>query len=169
MITSNQIPSPSIAEKLGKSREAVRMTSSIEFQLNPSAFLINQLISRGIGRCCTDDFYRPKLLELIPDFVQALSLDNLKAVAVYRFGTHEEKDKILEVFKKSIESPLFLEQYQRAMKATQQALTMISESDKPFKKSIALGEADDQLRRVLDVYYQAEKQKPYYLEDEYPQ
>ncbi len=113
-------PNKALAKEMIKSskkykKEVKQICQNDSFYQDPIAHLINEMISRGVGRCRSDDFARAEVMEKIPGLVEkATSSEYLKEFAITHYKDHPKKAEILKIFEESLETDQFKKDLQAA-------------------------------------------------------
>ncbi|MDP1608437.1 MAG: hypothetical protein Q8L98_03875 [Chlamydiales bacterium] len=135
------------------------LDSNLSFERDPTSFMIDEMIDRGLGMCMTNDSTRARIMSRIPHFIKsATSINYLKEFAkdffVYGYCgvlfTDEEK---LEVFETSLNNERFLKQLEKAKKHFEQE---------------EFSEADAALRVAYLIFPCAHKLQEFHLPEDGP-
>lgn len=130
----------------------VREICSEDFIINPMDHMITLMIERGVGKCSSDDCARANVMGFIPGFLNSVnSPDYLKSFACKYFANHPNKDKIMEVFERSLNGIEFKKDMDYAVKQYRNDNNYIY--------------VEKDLRSPLTIFRQAENLKEY----EFPQ
>lgn len=130
------------------------LDSNPSFERDPTSFMIDQMIDRGLGMCMANDSTRARIMSRIPNFIKnATSINYLREFAkdffVYGYCgvlfTDEEK---LQVFETSLNNKHFLKQLEKAKKHFEQE---------------EFSEADAALRMAYLIFPCAHKLQEYHL------
>lgn len=152
-----------LAEKIiaaGRRREwnikaYVETNCSGKFLVDPSAYLVHEMIERGVGRSSIKDGARAFVISRIPDFIEKVSSPTfLRSVAEQYFEDNPDKFKILQVFEKS----LLNEEFQRDLKSAVDQLNVAAQDQLSF---YSFYDAERSLRIPLTIYHQSAKLEEY--------
>lgn len=123
------------------------IVESEKFLENPRLHMVNLMIERGVGYSRPDDSVRAFIIGQIPNFVdQVGSIDYLKFVGETRYQKHDKKEQIYGVLNRSLEDEKFKFDLKTAVEDLRKGITS---NNIPFY-------AEDGLRTVLNVFFQAE-------------
>jgi hypothetical protein len=118
-LSTNENPNAQLAAKIlgmtltanipGNVRKIIlRFVDNPEFLEKPVYHMANWMISRGVGRYSLDDEPAGFIIANLPQFTKDIgNLEALRTLARIRFENHSNKEAILAVFNKSLETPEF--------------------------------------------------------------
>lgn len=135
-----------------------QICSSDDFLIDPTVYLINEMIERYVGMCRMDDSARAYVSSRIPGFMDKVtSTTYLRNFAVHYFEADPNRLKIMQVFERSIQSIAFHNDLKKAIDLSFPE----SESGENFRF-----DAEEYLRIALTVFHQSRMLKEYRTPEE---
>lgn len=126
-----------------------------DFIQDPTAFLIKEMIDRGVGRARMDDGARAIVIGQIPDFIDKVgNVEYLKAFGLTYFKKHPNYEKAIAVFEKSLSCDVF-------KRDLNQAVTLFRKCQQATDQDKNYHSAEDDLRIPLTIFRQADELEEY--------
>lgn len=129
----------------------VKDICSDNFLMNPTDHLIYEMVTRGVGRCRTDDHARAFVMGEIPGFIEkATSPYYLRAFATKYFFQEQNQSEIMKIFEKSLSNHDFQKKIKSAIKNFETANN--NEKQEKFQR---YNVAENSLRIALTIFNQS--------------